>query len=132
MGKRSVLVVDDEPLVLGIVERMVRDAGHTVFACVGGPAAIDFIANHTAVISVLVTDVRMPNVDGAQVVAAARARWPFVRVVYMSGYCGTPEETAGFADADCFLPKPFTRARLLEAVLPWRGCGAEGIAERSA
>ena len=66
----------------------------------------------------------MPDADGFEAAAAARARWPGVQVIFMSGFCGYVDETDCIPEAD-FIAKPFTRAQLLAAVSPSRGCQSE-------
>ena len=67
---RTILVVDDEPALRGLVARMLRLEGHRVLEAGGGPDAIALYTKHIADIAVVVTDVVMPDMDGR--VLAAR------------------------------------------------------------
>jgi len=108
---RTVLVVDDEDLVRDVVGRMVEDLGYAAITVADGPAALD-VLDHRAVDLVLV-DLTMPRMSGAEIVAAVRRRNPAMRVVVCSGF---DREGRGTVDADAYLPKPF-RIDALEQTL---------------
>ena len=114
----TVMIVDDEPLVLDLIRRILTEAGYETLTCAGGVAALEFVAERTAPIDVLLTDLKMPDVDGWTVASAVKGRWSSVGVVFMSGYCGIAADGNTYLSLDdCFLQKPFTRATLLSALV---------------
>ena len=101
-----ILVVDDEPKLSKLVAEMLQRDGHEVTRTVGGRDALVSIAAKT--FDAVLTDLRMPDVDGMAVLRAARAKTPAPEVVVMTAF-GTAESAveamkAGAAD---YLLKPF-------------------------
>ncbi len=106
-----VLVVDDEPKLGRVVAQMMELDGHDVARAGGGREALSLLATRT--FDVVVTDLRMPEVDGLAVLAAARALEAPPEVVMMTAY-GTAESAvaamkAGAAD---YVTKPFSMDEL--------------------
>jgi CheY-like chemotaxis protein len=84
----SALIVEDEALLLMLVAETLRDAGYTVYEAANGPVALSLLEVHTE-IALMISDIRMPGMNGYQVTEAAMALRPDLRVVLMTGY--TPE-----------------------------------------
>ena len=76
-----------------------------------GPAALEVIAR--TAIDAAIVDLTMPRMNGAEVIAAMRARQPRLRIVLCTGF---DRERRGPVAADAYLPKPF-RMETLEATL---------------
>ncbi|HEU4697680.1 MAG TPA: response regulator [Gemmatimonadales bacterium] len=115
MRPKAVLVVDDEDSVRLVVARTLESAGHRVVQAEDGLQALALLA--TTPVDLLLTDVRMPILGGADLVRQAHERWPALPVVWMSGFI------AHLSDVEVrvlqplpSLPKPFAPERLLEAV----------------
>ena len=113
----TVLVVDDEPCVRGVLQVGLARQGMRVLAAADGPTAVRLYQESDARVDVVLSDVRMPGMDGPQTVDALRALDPGVRAVFMSG------NTGGYSAADLtrrgavLLNKPFTDLSALAAVL---------------
>jgi two-component system response regulator FlrC len=110
-----ILVVDDESSMrLGLTEVLER-AGFAVTAVDGGAAALDALAGqrHALVIS----DMRMPGMSGAELLATVRARHPGVAMIMMTAY-GTVEDAVAAMKAGAreFLTKPFSPQEVLHVV----------------
>jgi two-component system response regulator PilR (NtrC family) len=110
-----ILVVDDEADLVTTYERVLRRQGHQVNSAGSRDAAL--VALGARPFDLVVTDVRLPDGDGLDVVRAAReARTP-PPVIVVTGY---PSEAgrrqATEAGAAFYLAKPFTIARFLEAI----------------
>ena len=85
-GKRTVLVVDDEPTVRMLVIEILAEMGHTVLEAGDGPAALRVLKTG-ARIDLLVTDVGLPeSMNGRQVADAALALLPRLKVLFITGY----------------------------------------------
>ncbi len=114
---RTVLVVEDDPAVLGIAIRMLEDDGYRVLFANDPLEALEVAARFDAPIHALVSDVIMPSLNGRELARRLRSARPGIGVVYMSGY--TRNVTANDSMLDpgvLFLSKPFARGELLDRV----------------
>jgi CheY-like chemotaxis protein len=107
-----VLVVDDEPIVRSYVARLLAESGYRVEVAQNGAEALRIALGNRGGFDLVVTDVRMPGIDGWQLGRELRGRWPDLPVLYLSGY--DLEQGAPLAAA--FLRKPFDPAELLRRV----------------
>jgi CheY-like chemotaxis protein len=107
----SVLVVDDEPLVRRGVGEMLRDLGHQVVEAEGGADALELIAA-VPEIDLIVTDYKMPRMDGAEFAARVRESRPEMPILLISGYTGAADPIEGLPR----LNKPFGLAELAAAL----------------
>ncbi len=110
----KILVVDDEPSVLAVVSRALRDEGHEVIAVSNGQTAYDVTLEET--VDVVVTNNCMPGLNGAELVKALRKRLPDIPILHLDDHSkGT---TAAFqvpADVPTLF-KPFDLVALKAAV----------------
>ncbi|MFO0726622.1 MAG: NADAR domain-containing protein [Myxococcota bacterium] len=105
--KLRVLVVDDEPQVLTVLGRLLRN--HPLIAAASGAEALQILEKDADFDAVL-CDVMMPGMTGPELYQLIEARWPALapRVVFMSGGAFTPQTTAFLAqNGDRVLEKPF-------------------------
>jgi two-component system, cell cycle sensor histidine kinase and response regulator CckA len=113
----TILLVEDEPAVLALVQRVLRQAGHTVLAASDGVAAIAIAARNTGRIDLLLTDIVMPGPNGIETARRIRVGRPDLRVLYMSGWATEALVREGLHENEIrMLAKPFSIAKLLEAV----------------
>lgn len=80
-----VLMAEDEPLAAEVLEEGLIDAGFEVLAANDGQAAVDLAANG-ARFDLLLTDLRMPRLDGKELIARLRADRPNLPVVVLTGF----------------------------------------------
>ena len=107
------LVVDDEERVLEVTTRLLVRLGYRVVEASRPDVALGLLAQHRDQISLLLTDVVMPVMNGAELARAARKLCPALPVLFMSGY------DPGFleqVEAHDVLQKPFTLEQLGQAV----------------
>jgi CheY-like chemotaxis protein len=108
---RTILVVDDEELVLKVVSLMLARAGYEVLLAAGGRRALEVCRQRAGPIHLALVDLMMPEMDGVEVMERLGGICPNLRVLFMSGY------NAGyFGDAVApsrLIRKPFTSAILL-------------------
>jgi nitrogen-specific signal transduction histidine kinase len=111
-----ILVVDDEPQIRDITAAMLSRNGYRVLTACDGAEAVALFATRSSEISVLITDLIMPNLDGAALANIATHLNPRVKVLAISGLssAGRNGKTERFGGA--FLFKPFKIQALLEAV----------------
>ena len=109
----SVLVVDDDPLVLANTAAMLKDLGHWVMEAASGQQALDLLRSGRPV-DLVITDQAMPGLTGVQLAGRIRAEWPDLPVLLATGYADLPSGT----DADLIrLCKPFGQDTLSRAVV---------------
>ena len=115
-GNETILLVEDETAVRDFCKRALEAEGYRVVAT--GPRGA--VAEATALsgsLDLLLSDVVMPEFDGPTIAAALTARWPDLRVLFMSGYPRDLEdEISGAAAAGAVLAKPFDSGQLADAV----------------
>ena len=109
----AVLLVDDEPLLLSLMARELEDAGHLVHTAGGGPEALELLDRLPIAPVVLVTDLRMEPMDGAELARNVQAKHPEMRCLFVSGF-GLPDRYGPLPGP--LLAKPFTSEQFLRAV----------------
>jgi signal transduction histidine kinase len=114
-GTETVLLVEDEEQVRGLVRLVLRRNGYDVLEAPGPGEAILIVEQSSAPIHLLLTDVVMPRMSGVDLSARLREQRPDMRVLYMSGYTETPLSLEQVTRGR-FLQKPFTPSALLAAV----------------
>jgi two-component system, cell cycle sensor histidine kinase and response regulator CckA len=113
-SRGTVLLVEDEAAVREATKRMLRKFGFTVIEAKHGRDALLLWDEHGSSVDVVLTDVVMPAMGGAELARTLRALRPDLRVVFMSGYTqGTLELSSMDETATRFLPKPFTADQLV-------------------
>jgi CheY-like chemotaxis protein len=111
MMDRCILVVEDSPEIRRIVAWALREAGHSVIQAEDGAVALQVLESGQADIDLVLTDIRMPRVDGVELGRCiVQGNWQFP-VLYMSGDPGA----AGEPPAP-LRRKPFSMSTLLEVV----------------
>ena len=113
-AQNRVLVVDDEEIVRDSCQRVLTEAGYTVRTAANGRDALRACRNER--FDVMLTDLRMPDMDGIDVIRAVASEFPEVRVVVITGY-PTPQsaEQARELGVSDYLEKPLSTNRLSEA-----------------
>ena len=108
----TILVADDEAMVLNFVGLVLKKTGFRVLPASGGAAALKLCQDGAEAIDLAVLDVVMPHMDGPQLCMHLRDVYPNLRVLFMSGYNEDEvNRRLGFAvEAGEFLRKPFTAA----------------------
>jgi len=117
-GPQTLLLVEDEDLVRGLVRQVLEAQGYRVLEAAHGPAALALERTHAhEQLHLLVTDMVMPRMDGPTLALALRAHRADLPVLFMSGYSDTgPRNVATELPRSSFLQKPFAPAQLACAV----------------
>ena len=110
--RETILLVEDEPAVRQLFMLALTRAGYRVFEARNGQEALKMFDQHGDSIDLLLTDLRMPYMGGAELAQHLRARRKSLKLIAISGYAGPTEHEL---DAD-FLAKPFSREDLLAKV----------------
>jgi two-component system, cell cycle sensor histidine kinase and response regulator CckA len=112
----TVLVIDDEPPVRRIIERLLTRRGYTVLLAENGEQAVALAEQEPRPIDLLITDIVLPGHTGPEIAEQIAARRPQTKVLYTSGYPGDELSRRGLNTTAAFLGKPFTLDGLERAV----------------
>ena len=115
MGKK-LLLVDDEENVVHALERIYVPAGHQVFSASGGEAALALLADEK--IDLVISDMRMPGMDGHQFLKQVRSLYPTTMRAILSGFAEGKDVINCLRDgsARMYILKPWDNAKLLAEV----------------
>jgi DNA-binding NtrC family response regulator len=108
------LLVDDEPLILSALARLLRRSGYEVATAENGRVALGML--ETSDFDLVLTDLRMPMLDGRALLVAVRAAHAALPVVVMTGYGDTSDEDLLRLGACAVLSKPSEAALIRGAV----------------
>jgi two-component system cell cycle sensor histidine kinase/response regulator CckA len=111
-ARETILLVEDEPAVRQLFAQALGRAGYRVYEARNGQEAITVFDKHADAIDLLLTDMRMPYMGGAELAQQLRARSHRLKLLCVSGYPGGGDSDT-MAD---FLAKPFSRDDLLAKV----------------
>jgi two-component system cell cycle sensor histidine kinase/response regulator CckA len=111
-SRATILLVEDEPAVRQLFAQALSRAGYHVYEARNGEEAVKVFDQHGGAIDLLVTDMRMPYMGGAELAQHLRAKSATLKLLCISGYPGT---LSGDLPGD-FLAKPFSRDDLLSKV----------------
>lgn len=104
-----ILVVDDDEAVLQVACKVLDRGGFQTVPAPGGPEALQIADDREGRFDLLLTDIVMPEMSGRELAEAMVARYPKVRVLYMSAYTDDEVVLDGLKTSDVnFIPKPFT------------------------
>jgi two-component system cell cycle sensor histidine kinase/response regulator CckA len=108
-GDETILVVEDDPAVRGLVEEVLKPTGYHVITAENGEVAIRTAEEWKGPIDLVLTDIVMPKMGGKEVADRLVVMRPGIKVMFMSGYTGNAIAQHGTLDAGvAFIQKPFT------------------------
>jgi len=114
--KKTVCVVDDDPMMLDVLARILQRENFELLMASGGPEIIAKLAEHPGQVDLLVTDYAMPDMQGRELAEHVRQRFPSVKVLYQTGFSDMLfENRVELEEGAAFLEKPFTARGLREA-----------------
>jgi signal transduction histidine kinase/CheY-like chemotaxis protein len=112
-----VLVVDDEAIVRKSTRRLLEGMGYGVLLAADGDEAVDLYRKHAEMVSLVLLDMIMPRMSGADTFHALREVEPKVKILLTSGYAEHASVRALIAaGAVGFLPKPYEAATIADAI----------------
>ncbi len=112
----TLLFVDDEPSILSALRRLFRPHGYRVLLADSGAAALEMLAQEK--VDLVLSDMRMPGMDGAQLLQAVRERWPDVARLLLTGYAdiGSTIAAINHGEIQRYIAKPWDDNEVLMAV----------------
>jgi signal transduction histidine kinase len=108
-GNQTILMVDDEDLLLTMGKTILSDYGYHVLTANSGQKALEVLSHEDTPVDLVITDLVMPAMSGRELVEQIRQVLPDTRIICTSGYVGPP----GQEDDGAYLQKPFTSQELL-------------------
>lgn len=111
--RQIVLLIEDDPQVLAVTQRILRASGYDVLCASDQQSALEIALEHRHSIALLLTDLELPDASGVDVAESVRSLCPNAGVVFMSGY---PRGHVAATEGACFLHKPFGQQELLASV----------------
>ncbi|TYT74537.1 hybrid sensor histidine kinase/response regulator [Desulfobotulus mexicanus] len=116
---KTILLVDDEEMILDVAGDLLKELGHQVICASGGQEALDLFDRHSDTIDLVILDMVMPRMDGKKTIQALRKRNPALPVLISSGYekMHLEPEDILLPEITAFIQKPFTLKGLKEAIM---------------
>ena len=111
-GTETILVVDDENLVLTMAETILTEYGYRVLTAGSGQKAMAILSREDTKVDLIITDLVMPVMSGRELVERVRQIMPAAKILCTSGYVMPSDKQTGTA----YLQKPFTSRELLAKV----------------
>ena len=115
-GSETILLVEDESALRDKIREVLEKAGYQVVVTGNGQEAYRLAMSDMRMFHLLLTDVVMPEMSGPQLAERMLTYRPAMKVLYMSGYPETGESGDTPQVRANFIPKPFTKAKLLSRV----------------
>ena len=111
-GTETILVVDDENLLLTMAETILTEYGYKVLTANSGQKALAILSQDDTHVDLVITDLVMPGMSGRELIERIRQLAPAMRILCTSGYVMPADKQTGTA----YLQKPFTSPELLSKV----------------
>jgi len=116
-GNETVLLVEDEKILLELAEAMLKKPGYKVLTADTPGHAISFAWEYAGEIHLLITDVVMPEMNGRELARYLMSRYPGLKCLFMSGYTANVIAHQGVLDKGVhFVQKPFSIKNLASRV----------------
>jgi DNA-binding response OmpR family regulator len=127
----TILVVDDEPMVLGFLTGTLSRQGYRVVQAESGAQALRMCKDRGHTIDLILTDVVMPGLNGKDLVDAIRGLGLDPKTLFMSGFTRDVAAETGVTDWASFIQKPFTPTQLVGKVREVLGRETAPVAAKS-
>jgi signal transduction histidine kinase len=115
-GSETLLLLEDDEQLLRVVRRSLSQAGYRVLVAKGVAAALELCRHHPEAVSLVLTDVVLPDGNGPDLAQRLLELVPSLKVLYMSGYTDEALALRGLTPGADFIAKPFTPSALLAKV----------------
>ena len=111
--QKVVLVVDDDTSVRAFVKAALKRKGFRTLEAEDGELGLELVRKIGSDIDLVISDIKMPKLDGIQLANLVRAEFPKIPIVLISGYTDVALENRPWVE---FIPKPFLLPTLLNTV----------------
>lgn len=131
-GNATVLVVEDDPCLLYLVERMLANGGFVPFTAGGAADGLSMVRERQGRFDLAIVDMVMPGMSGLDLATELVREYPSIEILYISGYVGSlAADALARHTPDRVLLKPFTEEALLERVRKLLEISARGEGDPS-
>lgn len=131
-NKKVILIVDDEPRIVRVLGDYLQASGYEVLEAYDGEEALDVFASHNTEIDLILLDMMMPKLDGAEVLEEIR-KTSLIPVIFLTAKGTEHDEISGFKKgADDYIVKPFSQSVLvlrIEAIMNRLGKSENRVVE---
>lgn len=124
---QTLLITEDDDLVRQVTAKLLRRQGFSVLEAASAADAEQRAEVQNGRIDLLVTDIGLPELSGTQLADRLTARYPKLKVLYMSGFPRAALAERGIFPGSALLEKPFAPSRLIERVNAMLGSRAAGL-----
>ena len=112
-----ILIAEDEEPLRTLIKRALAEEGHLVVATADGSDALDVLQSEAGRFDLLLTDIKMPMMDGIALALAVARDFPQLPILLMTGYADQRERVSGLEALICdVISKPFALAEIKFAV----------------
>lgn len=102
----TILIVDDEPVIQSLLEKILAREGYRTFVAGDGASALEILSRES--VSLVLSDIKMPGMSGFELLKAIKAAYPEIGVIIMTAYGDTfTVKDALLLGADEYITKPF-------------------------
>jgi two-component system cell cycle sensor histidine kinase/response regulator CckA len=116
-GTVTILVIDDEPMVLNLINAMLSRYDYTVVTAGSGTEAIRLFENWPAIeIDLMLVDLAMPDMTGTEAVKRILELRPGLPVLYFSSYSEVEALRPSYPESDPYITKPFSSLQLIRKI----------------
>ena len=117
IGTETILIAEDEPIVAGLLTRILSGHGYRVIGCVDGHEAVESFRKHRDEVALVLVDLRMPRLDGVEVFDEVQKIAPGAPVILMSGNTAGPEvEELKAKGLRRVIGKPYRQSEMLDVI----------------
>jgi len=117
IGNKSVLVIDDDVGMLRALNKVLSGEGCMVATATSPEAAVDFLNRGQHYFDLVITDLRMPTIDGTVILRAVKQAYPDVPVIIITAFGSAEVKTQAYEQgATAFLEKPVDTEQLVAVI----------------
>jgi len=122
----TILLAEDDESVRAFVKRALESDGHQVEPAEDGGRAMEILTRKNGAFDLLLSDIKMPMMDGIALTLNAARNWPKLKIVLMTGFADQRERAYGLDDlVEDIIQKPFTLTEIRQAVGRVLACAAQ-------
>ena len=114
-NQAKILVVDDDPAILGLIEELLSAYEYQTILASSGEEALEIVSKQNS-IDLLLTDIDMPGINGIILAKYILDLYPKIKVLFMSGYVLPETLFNKLGKKAAFLQKPFHVAKLIDKI----------------
>lgn len=113
---KTILVIEDETDLITVLKELLEFQGYEVLTAIDGQIGLDTYLNSKDKISLVITDLNLPSLDGDKILKCISEANKNQRCILVSGYVGNEEMVTEYGDKVAFLQKPYKFQSLIELV----------------